>query len=65
MFMGVVAQPLPELVFGGRIFLKRISEKKLQSAFFDDSIIKAEIMKEIGGWNERVHDNTLIFSEIY
>ena len=67
MFMGVAVKPLPELGFYGRILLRRISERKVckktsyNQGFSDNSILNSEIMGEIGGWREIIHNNTLTF----
>ena len=71
MFMVFVAQPLPEIGFDGRIFLKRIPEKKewkktsYNHSFPDYAIINAELTTKIGGWRGKVHGNTQFFSGIY
>ena len=68
--MGVVVQPLPELVFDGSILMKRISEKKVgkkvyNQSFSDNAILNYEQMGGNGGQRVRVHDNTLTFSGLY
>ena len=66
--MRVVAKPLPELGFDGRIFLERISERKVRKKtcynqrFSDNAIINSELIEEIGGWRKKIHDNALNFS---
>ena len=53
MFMGVFLKPLPEFGFGRRIFLKRISEKKVwkkkcyDQSFSDNAILNSEIMEKL------------------
>ena len=55
-FMGVVATPLPEIGFDGRIFLKRISERKAwKKTSYNQSLpenenLNSSLMKKIGGW---------------
>ena len=39
-----------------------MEKDKLQSAFPDNAILNSELMAKIGGWRERIHDNTLTFS---
>ena len=69
-FMEVVVQPLPEISFDGRIFLKRISAKKkwkktsYNKRFSYDDILNAEIMAKIGVWRDKLHYKILAFSVI-
>ena len=68
MFMGGFARPIPELGFDGRIFLKRISERKVwkktsyNQCFSNNPILNNELMVRIGICKARIHDNTLTFS---
>ena len=67
MFMRVVTKPLPKLGFYGRIFLKRISERKVwkktiyNQCFPDNAILNYELMAKIGGCRSRIKDNALTF----
>ena len=67
MYVGLFVWPLHEIFFDSKIFQKSKSEKKVckkkiyNQLLSDDAIINTEIMKNIGGWRERVHYNTLTF----
>jgi uncharacterized protein (DUF2267 family) len=68
MYLGVVARPAPKFDFHGRVYLERVSKKKVitrettHTRFTDDVVLNADLRNN--GWRRLVPDGTIEVADL-